>query len=154
MTLDTICTCLEFVYAWQRLLCVFMLLFLWSFQVLDHIKKNNPRAPICAVGYSAGANVLLRCGTFFTCSIEYTIVTFYVDRYLAEQGSKAPLACAIAVSGCLDFVQCSENVNKNENSTYRIFLAEQVRKCVRRHIRHLRYNSCLAWDCELFWVCY
>ena len=53
--------------------------------VVEHIQKNNPKAPIAAIGFSAGGHLLM--------------------RYLANHGTDVPLACAVTVSGCFDFVQ-------------------------------------------------
>lgn len=70
--------------------------------VVEHIQATNPKAPIAAVGYSAGGYILM--------------------RYLSAYGDAVPLSCAVTVSGCFDFVQAFEDVVDNENTSYEIFL--------------------------------
>jgi len=83
--------------------------------VVEHIQRRNPKAPVAAVGYSAGGYLLM--------------------RYVATYGESVPLACAITVSGCFDFVKAFECVRDNENPSYNIFLDLQERKVIRRHVK-------------------
>lgn len=70
--------------------------------VVEHIQAANPKAPISAVGYSAGGYLLM--------------------RYLSAYGDAVPLSCAVTVSGCFDFIRAFEDVVDNENPSYEIFL--------------------------------
>jgi len=82
--------------------------------MIKHIQQKYPRAPISAIGWSAGC---------------YSLV-----RYLEKAGRETPLVCAIVQSGCLDFVQAVKDVTDNENTTYPLFLLKQVHICINRHV--------------------
>jgi len=84
--------------------------------VIQNIQRNNPKAPMAAIGYSAGGHLLM--------------------RYVSSYGDAVPLSCAITVSGCFDFVKAIECVTNNENPSYKIFLDVQERRVIRRHVEH------------------
>ena len=69
--------------------------------VIKNIQRNNPKALMAAIGYSAGGHLLM--------------------RYVSTYGDAVPLSCAITVSGCFDFVKAFESVSNNENPSYKYF---------------------------------
>mmetsp|Transcript_24895 Transcript_24895/g.44284 ORF Transcript_24895/g.44284 Transcript_24895/m.44284 type:complete len:283 (-) Transcript_24895:43-891(-) len=52
------------------------------------------------------------------------------------KGKKTPLVAAISCSGCFDLNYAAENVKSNENVSYKIYLDQQTRVCVKRHIQN------------------
>lgn len=76
-------------------------------RVLALIRSRYPRAPLAAVGYSLGGNVLL--------------------KYLGERGVDTPLSCAVAVSVPLDLAQCAAAVNRGLARIYRQHLLGGMR---------------------------
>jgi len=82
--------------------------------VLYFIQRRNPMAPLLAVAYSAGGHLLL--------------------KYLQAMGKKTPLVAAISCSGCFDLPYTIENIKRNENVSYRLYLDQQAEVCARRHM--------------------
>ena len=81
-------------------------------QVCNHIRSEYPEAPIFAVGYSLGSNILV--------------------KYLGEEGDKTPLSGAVSVSNPFDFVKSSEVMAKSPfynwqltSSTVKTFRGQQ-----------------------------
>lgn len=89
--------------------------------VIQNIQRNNPKAPMAAIGYSAGGHLLM--------------------RYVSSYGDAVPLSCAITVSGCFDFVKAFECVSNNENPSYKIFLDVQERRVIRRHVENAGHTQ-------------
>lgn len=82
--------------------------------VVNHISKTNESSPLCVVGWSAGGHMLV--------------------RMLQEVGKNTPLVAAISVSGCFDLPKVIDNISQNENPTYRLFLSQQLKVCLQRHM--------------------
>lgn len=80
-------------------------------RVIAHVRARFPQAKLAAVGYSLGANVLL--------------------KYLGEQAEAAPLACAVAVSVPFDLAQCAEAMNHGLARVYRAHLLDGMRAVTR-----------------------
>eukprot|EP01138_Halocafeteria_seosinensis_P000838 gb/GECG01000860.1/.p1 GENE.gb/GECG01000860.1/~~gb/GECG01000860.1/.p1 ORF type:complete len:674 (+),score=55.57 gb/GECG01000860.1/:1-2022(+) len=80
----------------------------------DHIRERYPRAPLLAIGFSAGAHVLL--------------------SYLIEYRDKAPLVGAVVISPGLDLVKMITHLRRTNNTSYRMAMGFCVQSCVRRHI--------------------
>lgn len=103
--------------------------------VIEHIHKENPRAPIIGIAWSAGGH--------------------YLMKYLGVKGKSTPLVAAISVSGCFDFTQAVDDIAKNENNTYLKFLSMQVRICGQRHLetdKHIKDKEpfiALKWKSSL-----
>lgn len=85
--------------------------------VIEHIRQRHPSAPMAAVGYSLGANVLL--------------------KYLGEQAENAPLTCAVAVSVPFDLAQCAETINHGLSRIYREHLLNGMRAVVNDKFRDM-----------------
>src|SRR5699024_11239057 len=78
--------------------------------ILSRLRQRYPGAPLAAVGYSLGANVLL--------------------KYLGEQGADAPLSCAAAVSVPFDLAQRAQAVNHGLSRLYRDHLLAGMRRVI------------------------
>jgi predicted alpha/beta-fold hydrolase len=78
--------------------------------VLAHIAARYPRAPLAAVGYSLGGNVLL--------------------KYLGEQGTAAPLTCAVVVSVPFDLACCAQAMQHGLSRIYQANLIQGMRAVV------------------------
>lgn len=79
-------------------------------RVLALLRHRYPQAPLAAVGYSLGGNVLL--------------------KYLGERGGDTPLTCATAVSVPFDLAQCADAVNHGLSRIYREHLLGGMRAVV------------------------
>ena len=82
--------------------------------VVQHLRAKFPRAPIAAVGVSAGGHVLL--------------------RYLQATGVNCPLVAAVAISPCQDLIKETQRVRAEENPGYMYFLRYCVMTCAARHM--------------------
>lgn len=91
--------------------------------VLALIRARYPRAPIAAVGYSLGGNVLL--------------------KYLGEQGKASPLACAVAVSVPYDLKICAEAVQHGLSRIYQSYLLGGMREIVTAKIERGLFDDAL-----------
>lgn len=78
--------------------------------VLSHLRHRFPGAPLAAVGYSLGGNVLL--------------------KYLGECGRDAGLSCAVAVSVPYDLKRCAEAVQNGLSRIYQSHLLNGLREIV------------------------
>ena len=83
--------------------------------VVKHVAAQHPSSPLVACAWSAGGHLLL--------------------RYLQHVGKDTPLVAAVSLSGCMDMKEAIRNVIESENATYRMFLNQQLRVCVRRHMK-------------------
>ncbi len=81
---------------------------------VTHLRKHYPRAPIAAVGISAGGHVLM--------------------RYLQCTGADCPLVAAVAISPCQDLIRDAQRVRREENPGYTYFLRYCLLTCVARHV--------------------
>eukprot|EP00750_Incisomonas_marina_P020915 INCI4112.1.p1 GENE.INCI4112.1~~INCI4112.1.p1 ORF type:complete len:636 (+),score=83.73 INCI4112.1:119-2026(+) len=81
---------------------------------LDHIQAKNPNAPIVACAWSAGGHLLL--------------------RYLQYAGRQSPLVAAVSMSGCFNLLGAIDDVDNNENASYKFFLNVQMQRVLRRHV--------------------
>lgn len=82
--------------------------------LLALLRQRYPRAPLAAVGYSLGANVLL--------------------KYLGEQGRQCPLDCAVAVSVPFDIKVCAYAVQRGFARIYQNHLLKGLRAMVQTKI--------------------
>jgi len=85
--------------------------------VIAHVARYFPRAPLAAVGYSLGGNVLL--------------------KYLGEQGDDSPLACATAVSAPYDLKGCAEAIRHGLARFYQAHLINGMREAVESKFRFM-----------------
>lgn len=83
--------------------------------VIAHVEQRFPRAPLAAVGYSLGGNILL--------------------KYLGEQGSGSPLACATAVSVPYDLKRCVQAIQHGMARLYQAHLINGMRETIETKFR-------------------
>ncbi len=76
--------------------------------VLDALPRPLTTAGVVAVGYSLGANMLL--------------------KFLGEHGSAAPLKAAVAISAPLDLVATSRRMMRRRNALYQFYLLRDMRR--------------------------
>jgi predicted alpha/beta-fold hydrolase len=81
------------------------------------IHSRFPRAPLAAVGYSLGGNVLL--------------------KWLGEQGGHAPLATAVAVSVPFDLHLCAEAIRRGFSRVYQARLLRRMRQIATLKFRRI-----------------
>ncbi len=67
-------------------------------QVIEILARRHPGAPLAAVGYSLGGNVLL--------------------KWLGERGGDSPLACGVAVSVPFSLSACADQLDKGPSRLY------------------------------------
>ncbi|MBA1188313.1 hydrolase [Pseudomonas entomophila] len=75
-------------------------------QVVDHLRSARPLAPLYAVGYSLGGNVLL--------------------KYLGEQGSDSGLRAAVAVSVPFRLDQCADRIALGFSRVYQAHFMREL----------------------------
>lgn len=83
-----------------------------------HLRRLYPNAPLAAVGYSLGGNMLL--------------------KWLGERGAEADMFGAVAVSAPLRLNLCSERLNRGFSRVYRDRLLYELRAYLRAKREHLR----------------
>ncbi|SDK17697.1 hydrolase [Microbulbifer yueqingensis] len=76
------------------------------------LRKEFPRTPLMAVGYSLGGNVLL--------------------KWLGEDGEGSPLAAAVSISAPLDLHACSRRINSGLSRVYQRHLLKSLRESLLR----------------------
>jgi len=79
--------------------------------VLAHIRRTRPRAPLFAVGYSLGGNVLL--------------------KHLGERGGDSPLEAGVAVSVPFSLNGASETISSGVARLYQFLLMRKMKQRVR-----------------------
>jgi len=78
---------------------------------VSHLRELYPDRPMFAVGYSLGANMLL--------------------KWLGETGSTCPLQLAIAVSAPYDLHLCSDSLGKGFNNIYQQYFLRSLKRKIR-----------------------
>eukprot|EP01097_Dermamoeba_algensis_P008117 TRINITY_DN5270_c0_g1_i1.p1 TRINITY_DN5270_c0_g1~~TRINITY_DN5270_c0_g1_i1.p1 ORF type:complete len:412 (-),score=80.91 TRINITY_DN5270_c0_g1_i1:151-1386(-) len=91
-------------------------------EVAHYLRASYPSSKILAVGFSLGANVLL--------------------KYLGEEGSSTPFNAAAAVSSPWDLVNCSEKLHSSflGKQLYSRRLAQSAHAFVKRHLEMFKTN--------------
>lgn len=84
--------------------------------VVHLLHTRMPHAPLAAIGYSLGGNVLL--------------------KWLGEQGAEAPLAAAVAVSVPFDLHRAARRLERGFSRLYQSVLLRSLRRSVARKFRH------------------
>lgn len=95
--------------------------------VIAHLQRQCPQAPLYAVGYSLGGNVLL--------------------KYLGETGPDCPLQGAVAVSVPYRLDQCAERIDQGFSRFYQSQLMRELQVYLndkRRHFTQLGLTERLA----------
>jgi len=83
--------------------------------VLEHLREQAGDAPMAAVGYSLGGNVLL--------------------KWLGEKGKASPLTTAVAVSVPFRLARCSVAINQGLSRVYNQFLMQRMKNSYARKFR-------------------
>nr|WP_314615991.1 hydrolase [uncultured Pseudomonas sp.] len=96
-------------------------------EVVAHLRAERPMAPLYAVGYSLGGNVLL--------------------KYLGESGSASQLEGAVAVSVPFRLDQCADRIGQGFSKVYQAHFMREMMAYVQskqRHFRDLGHHEGLA----------
>ncbi len=80
--------------------------------VVQHILRRSPQRPLAAIGYSLGANVLL--------------------KWLGETSTRNPLACAVAVSVPFELGAAADRLENGFSRLYQQSLLRTLRRSVAR----------------------
>lgn len=86
------------------------------------LRAREPKTPIGIVGYSLGGNALL--------------------KWLGEQGTKAQLFAAVAVSAPLLLNICADRMDKGFSRLYRNRLISELKDYIHQKRLHLRRHDC------------
>ncbi|MDI9779253.1 MULTISPECIES: hydrolase [Pseudomonas] len=87
-------------------------------EVVAHLHAQRPLAPLYAVGYSLGGNVLL--------------------KYLGESGSASQLQAAVAVSVPFRLDQCADRIGQGFSKVYQAHFMREMMAYVQVKQRHFR----------------
>jgi predicted alpha/beta-fold hydrolase len=87
-------------------------------EVVAHLRAERPMAPLYAVGYSLGGNVLL--------------------KYLGESGSASQLEGAVAVSVPFRLDQCADRIGQGFSKVYQAHFMREMLAYVQSKQRHFR----------------
>ncbi|MNZ20606.1 putative hydrolase [compost metagenome] len=87
-------------------------------EVVAHLRAQRPLAPLYAVGYSLGGNVLL--------------------KYLGESGSASQLQAAVAVSVPFRLDQCADRIGQGFSKVYQAHFMREMMAYVQVKQRHFR----------------
>ncbi|KAL6911711.1 hypothetical protein ACP4OV_000516 [Aristida adscensionis] len=82
-------------------------------QVIDHVLGRYPKSNVYAVGWSLGANILV--------------------RYLGEETDKCPLSGAVSLCNPFNLVIADEDFHKGFNNIYDRALARALRTIFKKH---------------------
>lgn len=85
--------------------------------LLAHLRQRFPDAPLAAVGYSLGGNVLL--------------------KYLGEEGKAAALTTGVAVSVPFDLALCARAIDQGLSRAYQRHLIGNMRDALERKFTHM-----------------
>ncbi|MDD0973612.1 hydrolase [Pseudomonas sp. TNT2022 ID681] len=101
-------------------------------EVVRHLRAQRPMAPLYAVGYSLGGNVLL--------------------KYLGESGSGSQLEAAVAVSVPFRLDQCADRIGLGFSRVYQAHFMREMLAYVKdkqRHFQHRGHDEGLATLAQL-----
>ncbi|QVM91712.1 hydrolase [Pseudomonas entomophila] len=87
-------------------------------ETIRHLRAQRPLAPLYAVGYSLGGNVLL--------------------KYLGESGSASQLEAAVAVSVPFRLDQCADRIGLGFSKLYQAHFMREMLAYVQNKQRHFR----------------
>lgn len=85
--------------------------------LVDTLRQRFPNAPLAAVGYSLGGNVLV--------------------KYQGEEGHCSPLTTAAAVSVPFDLSVCAHTINQGMARAYQHYLVSKMRTDIKRKFEHI-----------------
>ena len=92
---------------YHTLLSLFIKYTIFHLKTVNYISTQHPTSPLAIIGWSAGSHLM--------------------TKMLQKVGKDTPLVAAISVSGCFDLPKVIDNITKNENPTYRLFLSQQLK---------------------------
>ncbi|MGG5287877.1 hydrolase [Pseudomonas shirazensis] len=87
-------------------------------EIIQHLRAQRPLAPLYAVGYSLGGNVLL--------------------KYLGESGSASQLQAAVAVSVPFRLDQCADRIGLGFSKVYQAHFMREMLAYVQHKQQHFR----------------
>lgn len=87
-------------------------------EIIQHLRAQRPLAPLYAVGYSLGGNVLL--------------------KYLGESGSASQLQAAVAVSVPFRLDQCADRIGLGFSKIYQAHFMREMLAYVQHKQQHFR----------------
>ncbi|MCW2268683.1 MULTISPECIES: hydrolase [Pseudomonas] len=90
-------------------------------EAIDHIRASRPQAPLYAVGYSLGGNVLL--------------------KHLGEVGSASQLEAAVAVSVPFRLDHCADRIGLGFSKVYQAHFMRAMLAYVKDKQRHFRHHD-------------
>ncbi|MEE3633336.1 hydrolase [Pseudomonas sp. AL 58] len=90
-------------------------------EVITHVQAQRPVAPLYAVGYSLGGNILL--------------------KYLGETGTACPLQAAVAVSVPFRLDQCADRIGQGFSRVYQAHFMRAMRAYVKDKQRHFQRHG-------------
>jgi len=90
---------------------------------IRYVKETFPKSPLVAVGFSLGANILI--------------------KYLGEEQQNTPIVGAVSISNPFDLGYCHAQVGTS-NLLYNKILTRDLHKYLRRH-QHILQNT-IDWD--------
>ncbi|CAG8864438.1 hypothetical protein PS627_01030 [Pseudomonas fluorescens] len=96
-------------------------------ETIAHLRAQRPLAPLYAVGYSLGGNILL--------------------KYLGESGSASQLQAAVAVSVPFRLDECADRIGLGFSRVYQAHFMRAMLTYVKdkqRHFQHLGHHEHLA----------
>ena len=88
---------------------------------IAHLKQRYPKAILHAVGYSLGANMLL--------------------KLLAEYKEDSPLASAVAISAPLELDKCTHHINQGFAKVYQVYLLKALKAALLQKVQLLDLKS-------------
>lgn len=83
--------------------------------VINHVQQRFPKAPLCAVGFSLGGNVLA--------------------KYCGETGPNNPLVAAAVVSAPLMLAACARKINQGFSKVYQNYLLGRLKRSMTRKLQ-------------------
>lgn len=87
-------------------------------EIVGHLRAQRPLAPLFAVGYSLGGNILL--------------------KYLGESGSASGLEAAVAVSVPFRLDQCADRIGQGFSKVYQAHFMREMLSYVLQKEQHFR----------------
>jgi predicted alpha/beta-fold hydrolase len=81
-------------------------------EIVALLREREPATPLFAIGWSLGANVLL--------------------KYLGEDGEKTPLTAAVAVCAPFELQACAEKLRTGFSRVYQMHLMGELQRMIRR----------------------
>lgn len=87
---------------------------------IDYLNKQFTNAPLMAVGFSLGGNVLA--------------------KYLGEKGEQCKLLCGAVISAPLRLAGCAKRISQRFSKVYQKYLLDKMKHSAISKIQHLKEN--------------